>query len=186
MKILKFRSDFRKIILPLEYRENKSLAKFNSFTVYASCRIYRNCIHDDFFLYCLIVLTQQEMSHATRKPVFGVSNQVRLKPVCSIIEAVKNKGADQTARMCRLTCAFVVRIGQKQIFSRGGSNNNRRVTMHVFRVIDSDSMVWTTWENFTYAICEQQRLIHLISAFVVRCLGSIITILTRTSRLAKS
>ena len=34
---------------------------------------------------------------------------------------MKNKGADQTARMCRLICAFVVRIWQKQVFSWRGS-----------------------------------------------------------------
>ena len=32
-----------------------------------------------------------------------------------------NKDADQTARMCRLISAFVVRIGQKQVFSERGS-----------------------------------------------------------------
>ena len=33
---------------------------------------------------------------------------------------MNNKGADQTARMCRLSCAFVVHIGQKQVFSWQG------------------------------------------------------------------
>ena len=37
-------------------------------------------------------------------------------------EAANNKGADQTARMRRLICTFVVRIGQKQVFSWCGSN----------------------------------------------------------------
>ena len=32
-----------------------------------------------------------------------------------------NKDADQTARMCRLICAFVVRIWHKQVFSWRGS-----------------------------------------------------------------
>ena len=59
----------------------------------------------------------------------GVSDQVRLKLACSATEArmrleilvtetrditlsraAYNKGADQTARMRRLICAFVVRI----------------------------------------------------------------------------
>ena len=34
---------------------------------------------------------------------------------------MNNKGADQTARMCRLICTFVVRIWHKQVFSWGGS-----------------------------------------------------------------
>ena len=36
---------------------------------------------------------------------------------------MNNKGADQTARMRRLICAFVVRKGQKQVFSWRGSND---------------------------------------------------------------
>ena len=72
-----------------------------------------------------------KMSHVTRKPFFGVCDQVRLKPACSATEtsksleilgidtirAANNKDADQTARMHRLICAFVVRIWQKQVFS---------------------------------------------------------------------
>ena len=72
-----------------------------------------------------------------RKPVFGVLYQARLKQVCSATETswsleisaiesidillsrqrTTKEGADQTARMCRLICAFVVRIWQKQFFS---------------------------------------------------------------------
>ena len=77
-----------------------------------------------------------EMSLVTRKPVFWVFDQVRLKPACTAPEARwrleisdietrsmilprqrNNKGADQTARMRRLICAFVVRIWHKQVFS---------------------------------------------------------------------
>ena len=80
------------------------------------------------------------MSHIKRKPVFGGLDQVRFKPACSATEtslslesldfskyryhtisAVNNKGADQTARMRRLICAFVVRIWQKCFFSWCGS-----------------------------------------------------------------
>ena len=39
------------------------------------------------------------------------------------IQAANNKGADQTARMRRLICAFVVRIWHKQVFSWLGSNS---------------------------------------------------------------
>ena len=34
---------------------------------------------------------------------------------------MNNKGADQTARMCRLICAFIVSIWHKQVFSWRGS-----------------------------------------------------------------
>ena len=37
------------------------------------------------------------------------------------VQAVNNKGADQTARMHRLICTFVVRIWHKQVFSWRGS-----------------------------------------------------------------
>ena len=80
----------------------------------------------------------RHMSFVARKPVFGICDKVRLKPACSAtetwswnsgynkygyytIQAANNKGADQTARMRRLICAFVVRIWQKQVFSWGGS-----------------------------------------------------------------
>ena len=81
------------------------------------------------------------MSHVTRKPVFGVCDQLRLKPACSAdetswgleisaiasrgiilsrqqttIQAANNKGTDQTARMRRLICTFVVRIWHKTGF----------------------------------------------------------------------
>ena len=71
-----------------------------------------------------------------RKPVFKVCDHVRLKPACAgtetswgleilaigsrgyyTIQAANNKGADQTAWMCRLICVFVVRIWQKQVLS---------------------------------------------------------------------
>ena len=71
---------------------------------------------------------RQQINHVTRKPIFGVCDLVRLKPACSATEAslslenfgfskyryytflaANNKGADQTARMRRMICAFVVR-----------------------------------------------------------------------------
>ena len=66
-----------------------------------------------------------------RKPAFGVSDQVRLKPACSATEeifefnkykyytmqAVNNKGSDQTVRMRRLICTFVVCMWHKLVFS---------------------------------------------------------------------
>ena len=61
-----------------------------------------------------------------RKPVYMVSDQVRLKPACSVTEAsyydeilpvsslmiANNKGADQPAHPCRLACAFVACLRQ--------------------------------------------------------------------------
>ena len=61
-----------------------------------------------------------------RKSVFGIFDQLRLKPACSAsetsletsdtetshytIQAANNKGADQTEQMRRLICAFVIHI----------------------------------------------------------------------------
>ena len=42
---------------------------------------------------------------------------------------MNNKGADQTARMRRLICAFVGRIGQTQVFSWWGSNDYQSFTL---------------------------------------------------------
>ena len=79
------------------------------------------------------------VSHVTRKLDLGVCDQARLKPACSATETseswnfryskyrhnssltVYNKGADQTAQMCRLISAFVVRIWHKQVFSWCGT-----------------------------------------------------------------
>ena len=70
------------------------------------------------------------------KPVFGVSDKARRKPVSSATETSlkieifacskyrydtfqqeNNKGADQTVRMCRLGCVFIVRKARRQVFS---------------------------------------------------------------------
>ena len=85
-------------------------------------------------LHCLLfnhTLTHSDTSShlglATRKPVFGVSDKARLKPVSSatwtsykfeislvaILDMILSnkritKGADQTERMQRLVCVFVV------------------------------------------------------------------------------
>ena len=66
-----------------------------------------------------------------RRPVFRVSDHERLKPTYSVTEisqnadkvinytllGANNKGADQTARMCRLVCAYDVRMQLCQVFS---------------------------------------------------------------------
>ena len=49
------------------------------------------------------------------------------------IYIANNIGADQTARMCRLICSFVVRIWPKQVFSWCGSNNFYfQIQQHLF------------------------------------------------------
>ena len=83
------------------------------------------------------------MSHVTRKPVFRVSDQVRLKPAYSATETsysleildlasigitANNKAANQTTRVRRLICAVVVCIGDKQVFSWCGSYNPKMWT----------------------------------------------------------
>ena len=90
-------------------------------------------------LHVLFVVPEycDHISLVTRKPVFGVFDQVRLKPACAATEASKRleisdiditisrqritKGSDQTARMSRLICSFVVSIWHKQVFSWRGS-----------------------------------------------------------------
>ena len=41
---------------------------------------------EDVELFHIFVFIQSKMSHVTRKPVFGVCHQVRLKPACSATE----------------------------------------------------------------------------------------------------
>ena len=76
-----------------------------------------------------LIINRTEIGLIATKPVFGVSDIVKLKPLSSATEASlkvenvctcskfrrydnfklsNNKGADQTARMHRLVCAFVV------------------------------------------------------------------------------
>ena len=77
------------------------------------------------------------MGPVATKPVLWISDKVRFKPTCSTTEASlkieillvaglayiasfqkgNNKGTDQTARMRRLVCAFVVRKPPKQVFT---------------------------------------------------------------------
>ena len=39
-------------------------------------------------------------------------------------QGMNNKGANQTARMCKLVCAFAICMQQSQIFSRLGPNKS--------------------------------------------------------------
>ena len=71
-----------------------------------------------------------ELSLVTRNPVFGVCDQVRLKPTCSTTEtsysfeilAIAIRSMKLSRRMRKLICAFVVRIWHKHVFSRPGSD----------------------------------------------------------------
>ena len=75
------------------------------------------------------------LGRVATKPVFGISDEARFKPVSSATETswknrnfacsklrygdfqtANNKGADQTARMRSLVCAFVVRKPRKTGF----------------------------------------------------------------------
>ena len=80
-----------------------------------------------------------KMSHITRKPVFRICNQVRLKPVCAVTETRKRLEISDTEtrdiilsrqwttkvliKLRRLICVFVVRIWHQQVFSWRGSNS---------------------------------------------------------------
>ena len=76
-------------------------------------------------------MEQVYMSQVTRKPVFGVCDQGRLKPACATTEArkrleildIQTKGIilyrQRTTKVLirLLICAFVVRIWHEQVFS---------------------------------------------------------------------
>ena len=105
-----------------------------------------------------------------RKPVYRVSDQVRLKPACSVSETsydgeilpvlslmiANNKGADQPAHACRLVCAFVVCLRQSQVFSSRGpyvtqvyitSPQMRLISRLVFSYFSENSYVMGTHLN---------------------------------------
>ena len=94
------------------------------------------------------------MSVVTRKHVFGVCDQGRLKQACSAtetsqsleisavanyryytIQAANNKGADQTARMHRLICSFVVRIWQKKTGFLMTWLKDKRIIIELYKLI---------------------------------------------------
>ena len=73
-----------------------------------------------------------------RKPVFGVATKCDSTTHESLnigynkyryytVWAANNKGADQTARIRRLICVFVVRIWNKQVFSITSSIDNHNM-----------------------------------------------------------
>ena len=107
---------------------SKALASFCSFCPCSSSKT------DEGRLGCDTAQILTHVSHVTRKPVFGVFDQVRLQQVCLATEASLSQeiahrietrdiilSRQQTTKVliscCRLICAFVVRIWQKQVFS---------------------------------------------------------------------
>ena len=56
---------------------------------------------------------QLQRVHVARKLNFACSKFVNYT-----LKRANNKGTDQTARMCRLVCAFNLRLQLRQIFSR--------------------------------------------------------------------
>ena len=65
------------------------------------------------------------------------------------MQAANNKGADQTARMHRLICTFVVRIWHKQVFSWRCSYN-KHCTRHRGRKPEMGMIVWKERWNFRW------------------------------------
>ena len=100
-----------------------------------------------------------------RKPVYRVSDQVRLKPACSATETsydgeilpvsslmiANNKGADQPAHPCRLVCAFVVCLRQSPVFlSRGPYVTQVNITSPQMRLISR--LVFSYYSENSYVM----------------------------------
>ena len=60
---------------------------------------------------------------------------------------MNNKGADQTARMRRLICAFVVRIWHEQVFSWGGSYHVWYLGYDISKVNNEFCHSYLNWFN---------------------------------------
>ena len=109
-----------------------------------------------------------KMSHVMRKSVFGVCDQVRLKPAFSVFEfrkkryysvkAANNKGADQIARMRRLICAFVVRIWQKKSFSRDVAQIIHVMCVSTVLLINNSYNLSRLMTKQTKRLCAQRRI----------------------------
>ena len=76
-----------------------------------------------------------------------------------------NKGVDQTAHMCRLVCAFVVRMQQNHVFSLGGQSMHyiRRPiskrsfcgVSHFIDIIDRTNIMQRSWNS---VVCSSVKL----------------------------
>ena len=128
------------------------------------------------------------MSSVMNKLVFGVSDQWDsnrpaqlqwparvLKFWLQQVEALyypgsENKGADQTAQMRRLTCAFVVRIWHKQVFSWCGSNGSITTVWNVqwntaSTMLQTDINVEWLWHWILFWRFIKRPLSHVSMAF---------------------
>ena len=97
-----------------------------TFTIFCSFFVYLDLWHP-YNLARTVVCSQTYLGLDVTKPVFRVSDKVRLKPVSSALETswkleillVDKKVADVSAQMPRLVCAFVVRkVNPEDRFSR--------------------------------------------------------------------
>ena len=86
------------------------------------------------------------------------------------IQAVNNKGADQTARMRRLICAFVVRIWHKQVFS-WHEPQYEETCLHPMQ---------TTKVQISLCICTFWSVPLLLAAHLVKYLYTVATLIIPT------
>ena len=143
------------------------------------------------------------MSHVMSKSVFGVSDQVWLKPACSAreeleawnfgfskyrhytIQAANNKGAYQTALMLRLIGAFVVRIWHKQVFSWRCCLFRFNVTFNNFSVISRQCLVVTGNSILTFIVLPHWSIMlqthDMISYHIILTPGRPVLALSRKS-----
>ena len=84
------------------------------------------------------------MDLVARKPVFRISDQVRLKPATenylniaatASFKVVKNNGADQTVWMQRQVWAFAICMQQSQVFSCQDTYESAHEIMVLINVI---------------------------------------------------
>ena len=83
---------------------------------------------------------------------------------------MNNKGVDQTAQMRRLTCAFVVRIWHKQVFSWCGSNGSIPTVWNVqwnsaSTMLQTDINVEWSWHWILFWRFIKRPLSHVSMAF---------------------
>ena len=71
-----------------------------------------------------------------------------------------SKDFDQTARMCRLICAFVVRIWYKQVFLWCGSYVWRKLSINFHQI---SSICFRGWMTMSMNFCNSPKLLALIT-----------------------
>ena len=101
----------------LNIRRNKTICQFEGMKL-----DHRNYL-DLNEKTCLGLPTMQDSNQPTQLQRLArmlLKNIVYSKFINYTLLGATNKGADQTARMCRLVCAFDVRMQLRQVFSRHG------------------------------------------------------------------